>query len=79
MNDKSPAMRGSRRRPGGMQIQDTTLAGLIRLEIPERLRAILDELDRLDADVDVPRTIAEGCLEEIETLIRAGTAEVWLI
>jgi hypothetical protein len=36
-----------------------------RLEIRERLSAVLSELDLLDADVDVPRTIAEGLLEEI--------------
>jgi hypothetical protein len=40
-----------------------------RLELRERLQAIVDELDRLDADVDVPRTIAEGCLEELDLLL----------
>lgn len=44
-----------------------------KLEIRDRLQAIIDELDRLDADVDVPRTLAEGLLEEIdETLTDHG-------
>lgn len=42
-----------------------------RLELRERLQAIIAELDRLDADVDVPRTIAEGALEELELLLAA--------
>lgn len=40
-----------------------------RLELRERLAAIVDELDRLDADVDVPRTLAEGLLEELDELL----------
>ena len=52
--------------------ENSTAASLILLEIPERLSAILDELDRLDTDVDVPRTIAEGCLEGIDRLLTAG-------
>lgn len=43
-----------------------------RLEIRERLAAIVDELDRLDADVDVPRTLAEGLLEELDELLGGG-------
>lgn len=37
-----------------------------RLELLERLAAIVDELDVLDADTDVPRTIALGLLEDVE-------------
>ena len=40
-----------------------------RLDLRARLAAIVDELDRLDADVDVPRTIAEGCLEDVDLLL----------
>lgn len=45
------------------------LAGVIRLELRERLQAIITELDQVDADVDVPRTIAEGALEDLEALL----------
>ncbi len=37
-----------------------------RLELLERLAAIVDELDVLDADTDVPRTLALGLLEDVE-------------
>ena len=37
-----------------------------RLELLERPAAIVDELDVLDADTDVPRTLALGLLEDVE-------------
>lgn len=43
-----------------------------RLELRERLAAIVDELDLLDADdADVPRTIALGLLEDVEHAVAA--------
>jgi hypothetical protein len=36
------------------------------LDLVPRLQAIVDELDLLDADVDVPRTLAAGLLEDLE-------------
>lgn len=39
-----------------------------RLELRERLASIVDEIDRGEAD-DVARTIAEGCLEELDFLL----------
>jgi hypothetical protein len=41
------------------------------LDLRERLAAIVDELDVVDADVDVPRTIAEGLLEDVDSLLDA--------
>jgi hypothetical protein len=40
-----------------------------RLDLRERLQVLLAELDVLDADVDVPRTLAEALLEDVEALI----------
>jgi hypothetical protein len=46
-----------------------------RLEFVARLQAMVDELELLDADVDVPHTIAEGLLEDLEAeLDREGQA-----
>lgn len=39
-----------------------------RLELRERLQAIVDEIDRGEAE-DVARVIAEGCLEELDALL----------
>jgi hypothetical protein len=48
-----------------------TLAGLADslVDLRDRFVAIVDELDLLDADVDVPRTIAEGGLEDSDQLL----------
>jgi hypothetical protein len=44
-----------------------------RLDLLGRLRALVDELERLDADdVDVPLTIAVGLLEELEAELEGG-------
>ena len=40
-----------------------------RVDLRARLQAIIAELDRLDVDVDVPRTIAEGALEELDAAL----------
>lgn len=41
-----------------------------RLDLRERLAAIVDELGQLDPDlVDVPATIAAGLLEELDLLL----------
>ena len=40
-----------------------------RLEVRERLQAVIHELDRLDADADVPRTLAEGLFEDINAVL----------
>ena len=39
-----------------------------RLEMRERLAAIIDEIDRGEAE-DVARTIAEGLLEELDLFL----------
>lgn len=45
-----------------------------RLELRERLSAIIAEIDAGETE-DVARTIVEGCLEELEALLaRGGTA-----
>ena len=53
-----------------MRSKGNTLEGVQafvdRLELLERLAAIVDELDVLDADTDVPRTLALGLLEDVE-------------
>lgn len=36
------------------------------LDLVARLQAIVDELEILDADVDVPVTLARGLLEDVE-------------
>lgn len=43
-----------------------------RLELRERLAAIIDEIDRGEAE-DVARTIAEGCLEELDAILAEET------
>jgi hypothetical protein len=40
-----------------------------QIELRERLAAIVDELELLDADTDVPRTIAAGLLEDLDRLL----------
>lgn len=45
------------------------------LEIRERLQATIDELDRAAADVDVPRTLAAGLLEDIESALADERAD----
>jgi hypothetical protein len=40
-----------------------------RLDLRARLQAIIDELDHLDAEVDVPRRFAEGALEELDAAL----------
>jgi transposase len=37
-----------------------------RLELRERLQAICSEIEHLDADVDVPLTLAQGLLEDVD-------------
>ena len=72
MNDVSPAGRGSRRRPGGMHNEGSgdPRTTLHRLEVQARLAAIVDELRLLDTDrMDVPLTLAEGLLEDIEAAL----------
>lgn len=84
-NDVSPAAgRGSRRRPGGMQSQDSGANGSLlardlvqRLELRERPQAIVDELDLVDADVDVPRCIAAGALEELDAMLAQVESRSW--
>jgi hypothetical protein len=75
MNDASPAGRGSRRLPGGRHSQGNSPEGLqafaSRLELVPRLQAIVDELDLLDVEADVPRTIALGLLEDVEREVAA--------
>jgi hypothetical protein len=39
-----------------------------QIEVIERLRAVIDELELLDADIDVPHTLALGLLEDIEAM-----------
>ena len=39
------------------------------LELVPRLQAILDEIDVLDADVDVVRTLTLGLLEDVEAAV----------
>ena len=57
-------------------VAQTTAVDLAdRLELRERLAAIVDELGMLDADlVDVPRTLAEGLLEEFDQSLAARGA-----
>lgn len=43
-----------------------------RLELRERLAAILAEIDVLEADTDVPRTLALGLLEDVERELAAA-------
>jgi hypothetical protein len=78
MNDASPAGRGSRRLPGGRHSQGNSPEGLqafaSRLELVPRLQAIVDELDLLDADTDVPHTLALGLLEDVERELAAESA-----
>ena len=40
-----------------------------RLELRERLAALVDELHVADGDLDVPTTLAEGLLEELDRLL----------
>jgi hypothetical protein len=40
-----------------------------RLELPERLGAILDEIDVLDGDTDVVRTLALRLLEDVDRIV----------
>lgn len=53
---------------------DTSVALFIhQLELRERLAAIVRELNQLDPDlVDVPATIAEGLLEDLDLLLDAA-------
>ena len=64
----SPAERGSRRRPGGMQKHDSqsgrTVDRLI-LEVRGRLDAVLQELEEPAVDWDVVQTILEGTAEDV--------------
>jgi hypothetical protein len=45
------------------------------LELRERLAAVADELDLLDADTDVPKTIASGLLEDVDRLLAIVPAD----
>ena len=66
MNDSRPT-RGREETPGGRHSKRNPRCGCHALELRERLAAILAELRRLDADhVDVPLTLVEGLLEDVE-------------
>lgn len=73
MNDMSPAGRGSRRRPGGMQEQDrqhrrTPLddaEGDLRWSTRSRCLAVLRELEGYPIDWDTVQTILEGGAEDV--------------
>jgi hypothetical protein len=76
MTTKRPAEARREETPGGRHSKRTASPGSLtardlvdRLDLRARLAAIVDELDRLDADVDVPRCIAEGCLEDVDLLL----------
>ena len=68
MTQQSPHAAGSAATPGRRRPErNTQLGQLVRaLALRERLAAIVDELHLVDADVDVPRTLAEGLLEDVE-------------
>lgn len=75
MNTES-ADRRSRESSGRRHLESSRSPGLLsarelveKLEMRERLAAIRDELDRLDADVDVPRTLCEGLAEDLDALL----------
>lgn len=66
MNDSRPT-RGREETPGGRHSKRNPRCGCHALDWHERLAAIVAELRLLDADqVDVPLTLAEGLLEDVE-------------
>ncbi len=77
MNKQSPHTAGPARTPGQRPPEASTPDGLQalrelaeRLELVPRLQAIADELAVLD-DADVPATLTEGLLEELERALAA--------
>ena len=80
MNAKRPAEARREETPGGRlskrshsRRQTPALEFADRLELRERLAAIVDELRLLDADDrDVPLTLAEGLLEDVERELGAS-------
>jgi hypothetical protein len=71
MNDRDPRKAGPVSSVGSGLYEVTPPSGwAARLDLVPRLQAIVDELDLLDADVDVPRTIAAALLEDVELAVR---------
>lgn len=77
MNAKRPAEARREETPGGRlsecsqpRRQTTAVELAARLELVPRLQAIADELAVLDA-ADVPATLTEGLLEELERALVA--------
>jgi hypothetical protein len=71
MEDTSALSGALEKTSGRRRIEPSTPEGLQdvfgRLELVARLQAIVYELGLLDADlVDVPRTLGEGLLEDVE-------------
>lgn len=65
MTTKRPAEARREESPGGLPKRTPR----DRLDLVPRLQVIVDELRLLDADdVDVPLTLAEGLLEDIEAV-----------
>lgn len=73
MNDKSPAGRGSRRRPGGMHNENSTAEFAERIDLRAKLSAIIAEARRGDPEECVI-PIAEGILEDLDEIL--GGAEL---
>jgi hypothetical protein len=76
MNAASPS-RGSRKTFGRRRNQTSLDPGLDalreldrRLELRERLCAVADELAQADADVDVPATLLDGVIEDLDEELR---------
>jgi hypothetical protein len=66
-DDEPPHEHDVARQKGGCGV---TVRQFIRaLELRERLAAIAEELDLLDADTDVPKTIASGLLADVDRLL----------
>lgn len=68
MNSEAP-LRGPRETSGRRHKDRSSRRGtrglIDRLELLPRLSALLDEIELLDADVDVPRTLAEGLYDDV--------------
>ena len=67
MNHEARQQAGSAGKAGTRPLESSATDRLHSLQIRERLAAIVDELRLLDAeDVDVPLTLPEGLLEDVE-------------
>jgi hypothetical protein len=68
MTTKRPAEARREESPGGLPERSAQgqTHWATRLELVPRLQAIADELDIVDADLDVPRTLLAGVIEDLE-------------